>query len=61
MFHNLLPHALISFAQQNLSCFRGGVGYSRFIGNNTAEELLTPLLRQFNFWCESGITLTTVN
>ena len=25
------------------------------MGNDTAEELLTPLLRQLNFWCESGI------
>ena len=39
-----MPHS-----HQNLSCLRNGVDYSRFIGNDTAEELLTPLLRQFNF------------
>ena len=38
----LIPHS-----RQKLSC----------IGNNdTAQELLTPLLRQLNFWCKSGIT-----
>ena len=26
-----------------------GVDYSRFIGNDTAEELLAPLLRQLKF------------
>ena len=30
--------------------------YSRFIGNDTAEELLAQLLRQFIFWCENGIS-----
>ena len=39
-----------------LSCLRSGVDHSRFIGNDSAEELLTPLLRQLNFWCESGIS-----
>ena len=45
-----IPHS-----HQNLSCLRNGVDYSRFIGNDTSEELLTPLLRQLNFWRESGI------
>ena len=42
-------------SHQNLSCLRSGVHYSRFIGKDTAEELLTPLLGQLNFWCENGI------
>ena len=46
-----MPHS-----HQSLNCLRSSVDYSRFIGNDTAEELLTPLLRQPNFWCESGIT-----
>ena len=46
---------LISHSHQNLSSHRSGVDYSRFICNDTAEELLTPLLRQYNFWCESSI------
>ena len=46
----LIPHSHL-----NLSCLRSGVDCSRFIGNDTGEELLTPLLRQPNFWCESGI------
>ena len=46
----LIPHSY-----QNLSCIESGVGYPRFIENDTAEELLTPLLRQLNFWCECGI------
>ena len=35
---------------------QGGADYSRFIGSDTAKKLLTPLLRQLNFWCESGIS-----
>ena len=30
---NLIPHS-----HQNLSCLTSGVDYSRFIGNDTAEE-----------------------
>ena len=35
-------------SHQNLRCLTSGVDYFRFIGNGTAEELLTPLLRQLN-------------
>ena len=42
--------------RQNLSCPRSGVDYSRFTGSNTAEELLTTLLRQPSVWCESGVS-----
>ena len=48
----LLP---IPHSHQNLACPTNGVDYSRFIDNETAEELLTLLLRQLNFWCEYGI------
>ena len=41
---------------QNLSCLRSGADYSRFTGSNTAEELLTTLLRQLNVWCESDVS-----
>ena len=30
---------------------------SRFIGNDTGEELLTPLSRQLNFWFECSISV----
>ena len=43
-------------SHQNLSCLRSGVEYPRFTNDDTTEELLTPLLRQLNFWCECGIT-----
>ena len=36
----LIPHS-----HPNLSCLRCGVDYPRFIDDDTAEELLTPLLR----------------
>ena len=57
MLHRLNPvERIIPHSHQNLSCLRSGVDYSQFIGNDTAEELLTPLLRQLlNFWRESGI------
>ena len=48
--YTVVPHS-----HQTSSYLRSGVDDSRFIGNDTAEELLTPLLRQLNFWCESGI------
>ena len=32
--------------------FRGGEGYPRFTDDNTAEELLTTLLRELTSWCE---------
>ena len=35
-------------SHQNLCCLRSGVDYFRFIGNDMAEELLTPLLKQLN-------------
>ena len=41
----------------SLSCLKSGVDYSRFIGNDTGEELLTPLFGQLKFWCESGINV----
>ena len=44
---DLLPHSL-----ENINCFKSGVGYSRFIEIDTANELLTQLLRQLNFRCE---------
>ena len=47
---SIIPHS-----HQNLSCTGSGVDYSRFIGNNTDEELFTSLLRQLNFWYESDI------
>ena len=28
----------IAHSHQNVSCFRSGVDYSRFVGNGTAEE-----------------------
>ena len=49
----LMPHS-----HKNLSCLRSGIGYPRFIDNDTAEGLLTPLLIQLNFWCECGINVT---
>ena len=39
-----------------LKLSRSGVDYSRFTGNDTAEELITTLLRQLNVWCESGVS-----
>ena len=45
---------------QNLSCLRSSVYYPRFIGNDTAEELLTPFLRQLKFWCKNGTSLTSM-
>ena len=47
---DLIPHS-----HQNISCLRSGVGYARFIDNDSAVELLTPLLRQLKFWCKYGI------
>ena len=44
-------------SHQNLSCLRSGVGYPRFIDDDTVEELFKPLLRQLNFWCKCGIRL----
>ena len=38
-----IPHS-----HQNLSCLRNGEDYSRFIGNDTAEEQLTVLLRRYD-------------
>ena len=38
-----LTRAKTEYSHQTLSCLRSGVDYSRFIGNDTAEELLTPL------------------
>ena len=45
-----------SHSHQNLSYLRSGVDYPRFLDDDTAEELLTPLLRQLNFWCECGVS-----
>ena len=42
---------------QGLNCLKNGGGYPRFIDNDTAQELITPILRQCNFWCEYGIRL----
>ena len=56
-FSSRIPHL-----HQNFSCLGSGVDQCRFMGNDTAEELLTPLLRQLNFWCESGMShLNTLN
>ena len=44
----MIPHS-----HQNLSCLKSGVGL--FIDNDTAEEFLTPLLRQLKFQCECSI------
>ena len=52
----IIPHS-----HQNLSCLRSGADCSRFMGNDTAKKLLTPLLRQLNFWCESGIRKEVAN
>ena len=38
----LIPHS-----HQSLTCLKSGVDYSRFIGNDTAEELITPPLTLF--------------
>ena len=38
---------LVLYSHQNLSCLKSGVDISGFIGNDTVEEQLTPLLRQF--------------
>ena len=46
-------------SHQNLSCRKTGVDCPRFIDNDTATELSTPLLRQHNCWCECGITQQT--
>ena len=48
--------ALLPNSHQKLSCLRSGVDYPRFIDDDTAEELLRPLLRQLDFWCECGIS-----
>ena len=42
------------------SAFKSDADNFPLIGNATAEELLTPLLRQHNFWCESGVCLAGV-
>ena len=47
-----MPHS-----RQKLSCLRRSVDHPQFIDDEAAEELLTPLLRQFNFLCECGIRL----
>ena len=44
--------SIIPQSYQNLSYLRSGVDYSRFIGSDTAEELLALLLRHLNFWRE---------
>ena len=49
--------SLITHSHQNLSCIKTGVDCPRFIGNDTAEELFTPLLRQLNFLCKCGIII----
>ena len=49
----LIPHSHQNL--QNLSSLRSGVDCSGVKGNDTAEELLTPLVRQLNSWCESDI------
>ena len=40
----IIPHS-----HQNLTSLRSDVDYSRFIGNDTTEELLISLLGQLNF------------
>ena len=54
--HSLFEPLLIPHSHQNLSCLRSSVHYPRFIEDDSAEELLTPLLRQLNVWCECSIT-----
>ena len=36
-------------------CPKSSVGYLCFKDNDTTKELLTPLLRQLNFWRECSI------
>ena len=50
-----LFYTAFTHSHQNVSCLRSGVGYPRFIDNDTADELLLPLLRQLNFCCKFGI------
>ena len=55
---SLRPLVLVLHSHQNLSCLRSSMDYAGVIGNDTAEKLLTPLLRQLNFWCEGGIRIS---
>ena len=57
----ILALTFIPHSHQNLSCVKTGVDYSRFTVNDTAEELLTPLLRQLYFWCEIGIDVFLIS
>ena len=46
-----MPHS-----HQKLSYLRFDVDYPQFIDEELlAEELLTPLFRQLNFWCECSL------
>ena len=45
-----MPHL-----HQKLSCFRSGVDYPQFMGDEPNEEILRPLLRHLNFSFECGI------
>ena len=51
----VIPGILLPEKSQKGWVLRSDAAYPPFIDNDTAEELLTPLLTQLNFQCECGI------